>query len=113
MTITLSKRIVERSEIEIPVPSFWINQGGRLMAIINEENVIVLYKRDNYTNIVSGTADMMKTWTEEIHEFLPIHESQFFDAHEEALESLSLSPKLTHKNYVADLESIGVKRKEA
>lgn len=113
MTITLSKRIVERSEIEIPVPSYWLNSQGRLMGIINDLNVIVLMKMENYTNITSGTAEAMKHWTEDIHEYVQVDESQFFDAHKEALESLSLSPKLTHKNYVADLESIGVKRKEA
>lgn len=112
MTITLSKRIVERSEVEIKVPSFWLNKNGRLMGILNEQTVIVVYKTDNYTNITSGPADVMKTWTEDINEYLPIDESQFFAAHEEALESLSLSPKLTHKTFVEDLESIGINRKE-
>jgi len=113
MTITLSKRIVEKSDVEVKVPSFWMNKNDRLMGILNEQTVIVLFTAKDYINIVSGTAETMKHWTEDIHEYLPIDESQFFAAHEEALESLSLSPRITHKNYVADLESIGVKRKEA
>jgi hypothetical protein len=111
MTITLSKRIVEKSNVEVEVPSFWMN-GDRLLGILNEQTVIVILQLPDYTNIVSGTAEGMKHWTEDIADYLPIDESQFFAAHENALESLSLSPKLTHKTYVEDLASIGVKTKE-
>lgn len=112
MTLTLSKRIIEKSQIEIEVPSFWTNQNGRLMGILNEQTVIVIFTAKDYTNIVSGTAKGMSTWTEDIAEYLPIDESQFFAAHEEALESLSLSPRLTHKTFVENLEAIGVNAKE-
>jgi len=112
MTITISKKVTEKTQVEIPLPSFWTN-GYRTLGFLNEQTVIAIVCRETYTNIISGTPDEMKWHTEDIAEYLPIHESQFFHAHEEAIESLSLSPKLTHKNYIADLESIGLKRKEA
>lgn len=110
MTITIPQTKTVSTQIQIP--SFFMGGNSTYVGFLNEHTVIKIYKTKDYISVTNGTPDEMRFYLTDLDLFVPIDESQFFTAHEEVLESLSLSPKLTHRTFTEDLASIGLNRKE-
>jgi hypothetical protein len=95
ITITVS----ETKEIEIPVPSFYIDEAGaNCVGILDEDTVVRGGKSDSLTYIQNGKFWIMKTDLQRVVTepgFSPCSEEKFFDVYNAMVQSISLNPVLT------------------
>lgn len=92
MKLTITKQTAE--EIEIPIPCF-AKTRNELLAILDEKTVVLAFKLGNLTIIQNSgmRSDFDKAalaWIDGER----ISEVEFFQAYDEILESISLTPKL-------------------
>lgn len=111
MTITLQRKVVTETPIEIQFPSFFMC-GNQYFGFINEHTVIRFCNTQKIISIDNGTFEYMESLVTGWNNWVSISEGQFLGEYEAALECLSLNPKIVYKTWVEDLESIGVKAKE-
>lgn len=83
-------------EHNIDTPAFY-SHGDSYIGIIDEGNIITLYFSKNLTQVSAGPIEVMKYHLPSIADFSIITESEFFNKHNEILESLSFKPKLIEK----------------
>jgi hypothetical protein len=96
MTIQITK--TETKDIEVPVPSFWKWSAGKLTdytAIVDESTVISLWVSDDLCIVQSGTPETLRNAVVKAHEnHLLCTETEFMEAYNKTLKSLSLQPEL-------------------
>lgn len=125
MTIQIQTQVSKTEERQIAIPSFFQNMRWKksdnsftsyeFLAFLDENTIVKFWYKDNYTSIQNGTPDEMKLFTNDLFrdDYEEVTEEKFLELYSEVLESLSLKPTYNERtDYVADLESIGLKRKE-
>jgi ferredoxin-NADP reductase len=93
MTIQITK--TETKDIEVPVPSFWKSNIGNHTAIIDEQTAVHFYVGKDYTSVQHGTPEELKERIEIAHRIFDLcTETEFMEAYNKTLKSLSLQPEL-------------------
>ena len=122
MTLTVSVQKTQEEELQIEVPSFWRNKATteniwEYIAVLDENTACKLTMWDDYIVIKNCTTKYMDLADlgRKFHScnYQPVTEEEFLSIYSEALDGLSLTPKLVENNFVDSLERIGLKRKEA
>jgi hypothetical protein len=92
MTIQITK--TETKDIEVPVPSFWKNDTA-YTAVVDNKTAINLYADNDYTAIQHGTIEELKSFIAIAHNSFDLcTETEFMEAYNKTLKSLSLQPEL-------------------
>jgi hypothetical protein len=92
MTIQITK--TETKDIEVPVPSFWKGDSS-YTAVVDEQTAIHLFIGRDYLSIQHGTPEEMKGRIEMAHKCDHLcTETEFMEAYNKTLKSLSLQPEL-------------------
>lgn len=92
MTITLQDTVKREMEIELPL--FVKTAGNRYVAIIDEENILVVFASPNYKTIQSGTKSIMASDIQDAIGEEHISEKDFFDVFNEVHNALSFKAEL-------------------
>jgi hypothetical protein len=95
MTIQITK--TETKDIEVPVPSFWKADllFTEYTAILNEHTAIHFQTSCDYTTLQHGEPGEMNEYLETAHRTFDLcTETEFMEAYNKTLKSLSLQPEL-------------------
>ena len=99
LTLKIEKKETTVSEVEIPIPAFWVNQEQTVYIGLLDEKTVVEIVDDKWEKSIRNFDNT--TWTAGIdrvaNAYQKYHgttESIFLEKFDEVVESLSLHPKL-------------------